>query len=58
MSHEYVGALVILLVSGLKLFGIELGAENATALVTGLVAVYVAFRRYQKGDINALGAKK
>lgn len=58
MSHEYISAAVILLVSILKIFKIELGNEEATGLVTGLLALYVAFRRYQKGDITIVGAKK
>ncbi len=58
MSQEYIGALVILLISVFKLFKIELGNEEVTAIVTGVVALYVAFRRYQKGDITALGARK
>ncbi len=58
MSQEYIGALVILIVSGLKLFGIEMVNEDVTAIVTGAVALWVAIRRFSKGDINVLGAKK
>lgn len=58
MSQQYIGALVILLVSVFKLFGYELGTDEVTTIVTGLVAIYVAFLRFKKGDINALGAKK
>jgi len=58
MSNEYVGAIVILFVSLLKLFNIELGNEEVTTIVTGLVAMWVAFRRYQRGDITTLGARK
>jgi hypothetical protein len=58
MSQEYIGALVILIVSGLRVAGIELGKEETTGLVTGLVAIWVAFNRYKKGDISPLGARK
>lgn len=57
MSQEYLGAVVILLISVLKLFGIELGNEEVTTIVAGLVALYVAFRRFKKGDITPLGAR-
>lgn len=58
LSQEYVGALVIVLVSVLKLFGVELGNDVVTAIVTGLVGVYVAYRRYSKGDITVGGVRK
>lgn len=58
MSKEYIGAIVILLISILKLLKIELGNGEATAIVTGLVALYVAYRRHRKGDITVLGSKK
>lgn len=58
MSNEYVGALVILLVQVLKLFGVELGNEEVTTIVSGLVAVWVAFKRYSKGDITMGGVRK
>lgn len=58
MSQEYIGALVIALVAVLKLFKIEVASDEVTTVVTGLVALYVAFRRYSKGDITALGARK
>jgi hypothetical protein len=58
VSQQYIGAIVILLVTGLKMVGVELGTEEITGLVTGLAAVWIAFRRYQKGDISPIGARK
>lgn len=58
MSQQYIGSLVILLVSVLKIFKIELGNDEVTAIVTGIVAIWVAIRRYQQGDITVVGARK
>lgn len=58
MSQEYIAAIAILIVSLLKLFKIEVGNDVITAFVTSVLAIWVAIRRYQRGDINALGAKK
>lgn len=58
MSQEYIGALAILLVSILKLLKIEVGNTEVTTIVTGAVALWVAVRRFQKGDITALGSRK
>ena len=58
MSQQYVGSIVILFVSALSLLGIKVGNEEITGLVTGLVALWVAFRRYQQGDITVGGARK
>jgi uncharacterized membrane protein len=58
LSHEYVGAIAILIVSILNSFGIEVGNEAITGIVTGVVALYVAIRRYQKGDITVGGMRK
>lgn len=56
-SQEFIGALVIVLVSVLKIFGVELGSDLVTAIVTGLLAIYVAYRRFTKGDITPLGRR-
>jgi cadmium resistance protein CadD (predicted permease) len=58
MSQEYIGSIVILLISVLKLFKIELGNEEVTAIVTGVVALWVAIRRFSKGDITVGGVRK
>lgn len=57
-SREYTGALVIVIISVLKAFGVELGTEEVTAIVTGAVAVFVAVARYRKGDVTLSGTRK
>lgn len=57
MSQEYISSLVILLVTVLKAFNIEVASDAMTGLVTGVLALWIAFRRYSKGDINVLGGK-
>ena len=58
MSHEYTAALVILIVSVLKAFKIEIASEAITGIVTGVLAVWIAVRRYKKGDITIVGGRK
>lgn len=57
-SQEYISAIVIVLLSVLKMFNIEIASESLTGLVTGLIAVWIAIRRYQKGDITFGGIRK
>lgn len=58
MSQEYTGALAIVLVTVLRLFGIELASDMATSLAVGAVALWVAIRRYKKGDITIVGSRR
>ena len=58
MSNEYIGSLVILLMSVLKIFNINLASDEVTAIVTGAVALWVAFKRFQRGDIKLSGVRK
>lgn len=58
LSQEYIGSIVIVLISILKAFGIDLGNDVVTAIVTGAIGVYVAYRRFSKKDITPLGVKK
>ena len=58
ISHEYIAAIVLVLGSLLKLFGIaEIGNETIEGIVAGAIALWIAIRRKQKGDINLLGVK-
>ena len=57
MSQEYIGALVILVVSVLKIFGIQVASDSINGIVVGVVALWIAFRRYQKGDITVVGKR-
>lgn len=56
-SHEYIGSIVLLIVGVFKMFGIELPSEALTGIITGGIALWIAIRRYQKGDITTLGKK-
>lgn len=56
-SQEYIGAVVILIISVLKIFGIEIANDVMTGLVTGLVALYVAILHKKANNISVLGKK-
>lgn len=58
MSQEYIGSIVLVIVGILKAFGIEIASDAISGIITGSIAVYIAIRRYQKGDITPLGARK
>ena len=58
MSQEYIAAIVIILVSLLKVFGIEIGSDVITGIVTGVLALWVAIKRHARGDITPLGVRK
>lgn len=58
LSQEYVGAIAILIVSVFKMFGIEIPNDAIAGILTGVIAVWIAIRRYQKGDISLGGVKK
>ena len=58
VSPTYVSALAIILVSLLGLFKVEIGNEVITALLTGILGVVVAVRRYQKKNIQISGVRK
>ena len=58
MSKEYTSAVVVLIVALLQIFKIEVAPDVITGLVTGVLALYLAFKRHQRGDIDALGRRK
>ena len=58
MSKEYVSAIVVLIVALLQIFKIEVAPEAITGIITCVLALYLAFKRFQKNDINILGMKK
>lgn len=58
MSQEYIASLAVLLVSVLGLFKIQVENTVVTALITGVLGLWIAIRRFQKGDITVVGARK
>jgi len=58
MSQEYVLAIVLLAGSILKIFGQEIPNQTLEGIVAAVATLWIAIRRYSKGDINVLGAKK
>lgn len=58
MSQEYIGAIALLVVSLLQAFGIVVEQNAVVGIISGVLAVYIAFRRYQKGDITVGGFRK
>ena len=58
LSQEYIASIALVIVGLLKAFGIEIANDAITGIITGGVALYIAFRRYQKGDISLGGVKK
>lgn len=57
MSQEYALSIVVVLGAIAKGLGFEIENSVLESLVLGLVGAYLAFRRYQKGDIDALGRR-
>jgi len=42
----------------LKVFGVEFESGVLEGLVVGVLALWIAINRYQRGDINIVGAKR
>lgn len=57
MSKEYILAIVLVLGSVLKSFGIEIESTVLEGIIVGMIAIIMAILRYRKGDINLVGAK-
>ena len=58
MSKEYLSAAGVLVVALLQIFKIEVAPEAIMGIISGVLAVFLAFKRHQKGDINVLGVRK
>jgi len=58
ISQEYIAAIALILISVLKVFGIEIENQTIEALIAGVLALWIAIRRKSKGDITALGFRK
>lgn len=58
MSQEYILSLAILAGSVFKLFGVEIENKVLEGLIVGVVSIWIAVRRYKKGDITIVGSRK
>lgn len=58
MSQEYGAAIAIIVGAVLKGFGVEIENKIVEGIVFGLLALWIAIRRHQKGDITAFGIRK
>ena len=62
IAPEYISGIAIFVVAILKLFKVDVGTEEITNLLVGLVGVIggiiVIVKRFKQGDINAFGAIK
>jgi hypothetical protein len=58
MSQEYALSIAILLGSALKLFGVEIENKILEGLVFGAASLWIAVRRYKRGDISVGGIRK
>lgn len=57
-SQEYILSIVLVLGGVLKIFGIELENTVIEGLVGGVIALWIAIRRFKKGDITIGGFRK
>jgi len=58
MSQEYVGAIALLVISLLQTFGVVVEQDAIAGIIAGLISIWIAYRRYQKGDITVVGLRK
>lgn len=58
MSQEYILSLVLVIGSILKAFHIELENSVLEGIIAGVIALWIAIRRYSKGDITIAGVRR
>ena len=62
ISPTYLSAIIVVLASMFQIFKINIGSEELTPIIEGLVAgiggIIILVRRYQKGDIKISGVRK
>lgn len=57
-SQEYVGAIALLVISTLQTFGIVVEQDAVAGIIAGVISIWIAVRRYQKGDISIGGVRR
>lgn len=58
MSQEYILSVAIVIGSLLKLFGVDIESKALEGGVLFVASLWIAIRRYRKGDISPLGVRK
>jgi small neutral amino acid transporter SnatA (MarC family) len=58
MSNEYLLAVVLILGGVLKVFGIEIENSALEGIIGGAIALWIAIKRYKRGDITLGGLRK
>lgn len=58
MATDYIGAIVLVIVGVLHAFGINVANDAITGIITGAIALWIAIKRHQQGDITIAGAHK
>ncbi len=61
-SPTYISSIVVVIISVLNLFGIQIGSEELTKIIEGGVAmvcgIIILIRRFRHGGITLLGTTK
>lgn len=62
ISTTYISSVVIILVSILQAFKINIGSEELTPIlegfITGIGGLYIIWKKWKNGEITALGVRK
>lgn len=61
MSQTYIATAVLLVTNVLNLLGIDVGGEQMTTTLTTIITIlsglWIMWRRFRSGDINAFGKR-
>jgi len=57
LSKEYISSIAILIIGVLQIFKIDVAPEAITGIITGVLALYLAFKRHSRKDIDVLGRR-
>lgn len=58
MSQEYILAIAVTIVGVLQLFGIVVEQSAIVGIISGVAGIWIAIRRFKRGDITVLGSRK
>jgi hypothetical protein len=57
-NKEYLSAIAVLVVAILQVFKINVAPEAVLSIVTGILALYLAFKQHQQGNTSVFGVRK